>query len=81
MDRQESTIAHLQSKVNDILPEFTRTIQEMNKRQELEKFLQRVFKFIPNVTSSPTGLGWGTDHGTDLLIEFKTPITRMDSPS
>ena len=74
IDPADKSIVHLQNKINDLLPQITAYIQDMNKSKEFERFLHRIFEGMPNTLSIKNGFGWKTDHGADLIIEFQNPI-------
>ena len=71
---EDRGLLHLRTKVDDLLPQLTNHIQEMNKSKEFEKFLHRIFDNMPNTTSIQNGFGWKSDHGADLIVEFENPI-------
>jgi restriction endonuclease Mrr len=72
--KQDKGIKHLQDKITKLLPTITSHIQEMNRSKEFERFLDRIFKGMPNTVSIQNGFGWRTDHGADLIVEFENPI-------
>lgn len=74
ISQQDKGVIHLQEKVSNLLPQITSQIHKMNRSKELERFLHRIFESMPNTLSIQNGFGFGTDHGTDLIVEFESPI-------
>ena len=66
-------VYHLRNKTDELLTEIVRLIHETHRCKELERFLARVFREIPDVIDViENGFGWGTDYGADLIVTTKT---------
>lgn len=76
--KENRSVAHPQEKVTNLLPQITAIIQEMNKSKEFERFLHKIFADLPNTVSVQNGFGWKSDHGADLLVEFKSPVVGIN---
>ncbi|WP_043529464.1 restriction endonuclease [Litchfieldella xinjiangensis] len=75
LSHTQRCIVHLQDKVNQtVLPQLTEVIHSLFKGKDFERFLHEVFLRMPNTVSVKNGFGWGTDHGADLIVTFKTPL-------
>ena len=63
--------ANLFRKAEEHLRPLTRLIHEYYPGKRLETFLAEAFKRLPGVCHvEETGSGWGTDHGTDLIVDI-----------
>lgn len=63
--------ANLYRKAEQHLRPLTRLIHEYHPRKRLETFLAEAFKRLPGVCHvEETGSRWGTDHGTDLIVDI-----------
>ena len=61
------------------LSEISSLIHDMNKSKNLEIFMAKVFRNIPNVVSvHENGFGWSTDHGADLIVKIRTSLESLD---
>ena len=70
---------HLKSKTDIHLVELSKLIHQMNKHKNLERFLAKVFRRIPNVVDViENGFGWGTDYGADLIVTSKSSIANLE---
>ncbi len=68
-------IHHLKKELTPMLSNIAVKIQQMNKSKNLEEFLYKVFKKVPDVKDVTLNeVGWGTDHGADLIIETNIKI-------
>ena len=73
--KSKKQIDHLKNKLEQLLPEISHYIHEMNRGKKLEGFMAEVFRKILTVVEvKETGSGWGTDHGTDLIVETATSL-------
>ena len=67
-------------KTDRYLLEITRLISEYNRSKKLEKFLAEVFRQVPGVLHvKENGSQYGTDYGTDLLVDFSY-LGQLGSP-
>ncbi len=70
-------IHHLKKELTPMLSDIVVKIQQMNKSKNLEKFLYKVFEKVPDVKHVILNeVGWGTDHGADLIIETNIKIAK-----
>lgn len=70
---------HLKQSTYSYLKELTVLIQSMNKSKNLERFLAKVFRKMPNVIDvEENGFGWGTDYGADLIVTVKSQLVLSD---
>lgn len=70
---------HLKSETEKYLKEITTLIHKMNRSKDLEIFLAKVFRNIPDVEDViENGFGWGTDYGADLIVSTKSTIGNLD---
>lgn len=70
---------HLMGKTEKFLSEISSLIHDMNKSKNLEIFMAKVFRNIPNVVSvHENGFGWSTDHGADLIVKIRTSLESLD---
>ena len=68
-------IHHLKKELASMLSDIVVKIQQMNKSKNLERFLHKVFDKVPNVKNVTLNeVGWGTDHGADLIIDTHIKI-------
>jgi hypothetical protein len=75
-------VVHLREKIeNELLPQISELIHQMNRSKNLERFFHEIFDSMPNVVSIKNGFGWGTDHGADLIVEFQNPLVEINSTS
>jgi len=72
---------YLKRDLSSALDDITRLIHKNHSGKNLEHFLAKVFTKIPNVEKViENGSGWGTDHGADLIVEYKSglPIVGLE---
>lgn len=57
------------------LQEIVDIIQTTHPNKHLELFMVEVLKQVPDVENvDPNGFGWKTDHGADIIVDFKSPL-------
>ncbi len=72
-------IYHLRNKTDGFLTEIAQLIHETHRGKELERFLARVFRQMPEVIEvDENGFGYGTDYGADLILTTKTSICNLE---
>lgn len=74
-------LVHLRRKIDELLPQITENIHQMNKSKDFERFLHRIFEEMPNTLSIQNGFGWKSDNGADLIVEFQNPIIGVNLTS
>lgn len=74
-------LAHLRIKMEELLPEITMKIHQMNRNKDFENFLHKIFDGMPNTLSIQNGYGWRSDNGADLIVEFQNPIMGVNLSS
>ena len=74
--KSEKQEDHLKNKIEEnMLPEISHYIHEMNRGKKLEGFMAEVFRKIPTVDEvRENGSGYGTDHGADLIVKTKASL-------
>jgi uncharacterized protein (UPF0333 family) len=71
-------IHYLKQKSTQLLSKTTSNLHETHKGKDLERFLAKVFKRMPNVVEViENGFGWGTDYGADLIITTISQISNI----
>ncbi len=69
---------HLKEKTDKYLSDMSILIHKMHQSKRLESFLAKVFRKIPNVIDvTENGSGYGSDHGTDLIVTMRTPLGNL----
>lgn len=70
---------HLKDKTGRYLRGISELVHQMFRRHDLEHFLGELFKRLPGVVDvRRNGLGWGTDHGADLIVTMTQSMGRME---
>jgi restriction endonuclease Mrr len=68
----------LKEKSNDILENLTKLIHNTHKGKNLERYLAKVFRQIPNIVDvNENGFGWKTDNGADLVLTTSIAISNI----
>lgn len=65
---------YLKVQTESYLKKISADIHEMYRGKDLESFLARVMRKIPNVKVVENGSQWGTDHGADLIVTIHSDI-------
>ncbi|WP_419783727.1 restriction endonuclease [Maridesulfovibrio sp.] len=75
---QERSEFHLKRKTNPYLSELTRNIQKMHPAKQLEVYLAKVFRRLPDVVEvEENGSGWKTDYGADLIVTTQSNVAGL----
>ena len=63
---------HFQRELNAVFDDLTAVIQRHHPGKDLEGFLAKVFRRIPDVVEvKENGSGWKSDYGADLIVKTK----------
>lgn len=59
---------------------ITSSIQKANPEKKLEYFIADIFENIknPKIAVTRNGSGWGTDNGTDLILDVTTSVVGLE---
>lgn len=70
---------YLKNSTEKYLQEITNLIHKNHRGKELEIFLAEVFRRIEGIREvKENGVGWGTDHGADLIVTMGTKLGNLD---
>ncbi len=77
-DNESVGIYYLKKDLSPLLKNITNKIQKTHPSGKLENLIAEVFRKIPNVVDvneHGRNKGWGTDHGADLIVTYKSGLT------
>ena len=70
---------YLRRQLDDHLREITSSIHGTHLRKHLEDLVAQIFQRMPMVTHVKVNKsGWGTDHGADLIVEYRIGLPIPD---
>ena len=75
---ESKELLHLRDKMSEVGLQVTRLIHQTHKGKNLERFMAKVFRNIPNVVDvRENGFGWRTDHGADLIVTIQSGLGNL----
>lgn len=80
-DNESTGVFYLKKNLTVLLTAITEKIQNAHPAHHLESFMAQIFRKIPGVIDVRENgklKGWGTDHGADLIITYKSGLSIMN---